>query len=305
MNLKAKFEIGLRRFVKKYGRIIIIAVVFISAIIFIDRALKAINEKNDKPKTSYTPNVSVLDSNETVPTKIQKSTEDFVSEFVKCCNENEYEEAYSMLSADCRTDFFGSLLDFKAYINKRFPSEKKYAIQSYSVFNNKYIYNIKIFDDFLATGLTNSTFRFTEEKIVASYDEDKKLVFSIGSFIEKNTIQSVQENEYLKVDVKNQVILYDYEQYNIKLTNRSNNRIIIQNQEATDDEIKIDLGNEYRTNENINDVILEPGEAKSITAVFPKFYDDGDKTRSIIFSSVRVMNSKNKEIDKFSMTMGF
>ena len=58
----------------------------------------------------------------------------------------------------------------------------------------------------MATGLTNSDYKYIEEKIVAFYNEDGKLVYNIGGFIGKEYIQGVQENEYLKVDIKDQII---------------------------------------------------------------------------------------------------
>lgn len=308
MRLKADIELKLRRFFRKYGRALIVIGVIIAIIIGVDRLIK-ISMRNEKPQTTYTPNISVLDSTEKVPTKVQKNFEDFIDEYINYCNNQEYDSAYSMISEDCRNDYFGSLSDFKAYVKNKFTTKKSYAIQSYSIYHKKYVYTVKLFDDFLATGLTGSSYKYQEEKIVASYDDKHNLVFSVGNFIEKNPIESVQENQYVKVDIKNQVIQYDYEQYTIKVTNKSDYTIIIQDGEADDKEIQINLGQEYRPNENTDEIILEPGEATTIKPVFQKFWDDGDETKEVIFTSVRVVEPIDEEnyntIDKMSMTMGF
>lgn len=308
MKLKADIELKLRRFFRKYGKILIVIGVIVAIIIGVDRLLK-LRMKNEKPQTTYNPQISVLDSSDKVPNKVQKSFEDFIDEYINYCNNQEYDSAYSMISEDCKNDYFGSLSDFKSYVKNKFTSKKNYAIQSYSIYNKKYIYTVKLFDDFLATGLTGNSYRYQEEKIVASYDDKHNLVFSVGNFIEKNSIESVQENQYLKVDVKNQVIQYDYEQYSIKLTNKSEYYIIIQNGEAEDKEIQINLGQEYRPNENSDEIILKPGEAITIKPVFQKFWDDKDETKAIVFSSVRIVEPIDDEnyntIDKMSMTMGF
>ncbi len=304
MRLKADIELKLRRFLRKYGKILIVVFVIVAIVITIDRILKN-SSKYDTPTTTLTPNKPVLDIGGTVPKKVHKTVEDFVEQYINYCNEGDYNNAYNMISEDCKTEYFGSITNFSEYVKNKFYQKRNYAIQSYSTFNDKYIYTVKLFDDFLATGLTNSQYRYQEEKIVASYDEDKNIVFSVGNFIEKNTIQSVQENEYLKVDVKYQIIKYSFEEYAIKLTNRSNYTVIIQNSEANDKEIVMNLGQELRNNEKTEEVILEPGESKTIYPVFQKFYDDGDTTKEIIFSAVRVVDENGNEVDKMSMNMGF
>lgn len=304
MRLKANIELKLRRFFRKYGKILIVIFVIISTIIVIDRLIKNSN-KYETPKTTLTPNEPVLDNAGAVPKKVHNAIEEFIDQYVNYCNSGDFASAYAMISEDCKREYFGSITYFSEYVENKFYDKRNYVIQSYSTFNNKYIYTVKLFDDFLATGLTNSEYRYQEEKIVASYDDKKNLVISVGNFIEKNEIQSVQENEYLKVDIKNQIIKYSHEEYEIKLTNRSNNKIIIQNSGSEDKEIVMNLGQEVRNNETTEEVILEPGEVKFIYPVFSKFYDDGDTTKEIIFSSVRIVDENENEIDKMSMKMGF
>lgn len=304
MKLKADIELKLRRFFRKYGKILIVIFAIVAIIITVDRILK--NYKDlDTPNTTLTPNEPVLDIGGTVPKKVHTTVEEFVRKYVDYCNAGEYESAYAMISDECKEEFFGSVYDYKEYVKNKFYDKREYALQSYSTFNKKYIYTVKLFDDILATGLTNTKYKYQEEKIVASYDENKNIVISVGNFIEKNTIQSVQENEYLKVDVKSQIIQYSFEEYKVKLTNRSNYTIIIQNGEAEEDEIVINLGQEIRKNVISNEVILEPGATQTINPVFSKFYDDGDITKELIFSSVRVVDENGEEIDKMSMRMGF
>ena len=303
MKLKADMELKSRRFFRKYGKFIIVGVAIFFIIVAVDRILK---NRKKTPQTTYMPEVSVMDKSQVVPSKVQKKVEDFISEYIDYCNEGDYEKAYEMISEDCKKDYFGTLAEYEEYVSKKFQNSRKYAIQSYSIYNGKYIYSVKLFEDFLATGITNSSYKFQEEKIVASYDENKKLVFSVGNFIEKDELKSVQENDYLKVDVQNKIVLYELEKYRVKLTNKSNYTVIIQNQEADTEEIVLKLGNEIRENiDSENEIILEPGETEYITPMFSKGYDYKTNVNSLMFTSVRVVNDRNEVIDKFSMTMGF
>ena len=304
MRLKADIELKIRRFFRKYGKTIIIVFVIFSIILVVNKFAGELN-KNKTPKTTYKPNVPIMSDTDTVPKKVQKSVEDFIDEYISYCNLGEYNKAYEMISDDCKENYFGTYTDYENYIKKRFATHKEYALQSYSLYNGKYIYSVKLFDDFLATGITNSTYRYIDEKIIASYDENKKIVFSVGGFIDKNEVQCVQENKYLKVDVNEKITFYEFEEYKIKLTNRSDYKIIIQNNEVENTEVLIDLGNESRSNLNTDEIILDPHESYDIIPSFSKSFDNGKTTQSVIFSSIRVVDENNEEIDKFSMTMGF
>ena len=305
MKLRSDIELKLRRFLRKYGKYILVGIAIFFTIVAVDRLLKGFN-KNKGPETTFTPDVPIMDNTATVPSKVQKNVEDFIAEYIEYCNEGDFTSAYEMISEDCKNDYFGTFSDYRDYVKEKFKRPRKYVIQSYSIFNEKYIYSVKLFDDFLATGLTNSSYRYSEEKIVASYDENKKLVFSVGNFIEKDELKSVQENDYLKVSVLDKVVLYEVEKYRIKVTNKSDYTIIIQNTEADDDEIVLSLGREKRPNIDAErEIILEPGESTIVRPLFSKGYDYGGSAESLIFTSIRVIDENDNEIDKFSMTMGF
>lgn len=305
MKLKADIELKLRRFFRKYGKYILVGIAIFFTIVAVDRMLKSFN-KQKGPETTFTPNVPIMDDTAQVPSKVQKTVEDFIAEYIDYCNEGDFTSAYAMLSDDCKNDFFGTFSDYKDYVKNKFKKPRKYTIQSYSIFNGKYIYSVKLFDDFLATGITNSSYRYQEEKIVASYDENQKLVFSVGNFIEKDELKSVQENDYLKVSVLDKVVLYEVEKYRVKVTNKSDYTVIIQNMDAEDDEIILSLGRDKRPNFVTSDeIILSPGESQIIRPMFSKGYDYGGSAESLIFTSVRVIDENENEVDKFSMTMGF
>lgn len=306
--MKADTRVKIKRFLKKYGKLIaIIAFIWIS-IIIINKFLENSNTKYE-PTTTYTPHTSILDGTSSAPKRVQNYMEDFVEEYIEYCNNKEYEKAYNMISEECK-EIFDSFTAYKSYVSNKFGSKKIYSIQNYSNYNDKYIYVVKLYDDILATGLTNSTYRYQEEKIVASYDKNNKIVFSVGNFIEKKDILSVQENEYLKIDVKNKIVKYGFETYEVRLTNRSENTIVIENG-TIENEVLLNLGKEYRKEVDATDIILKPNETKTVNLTFNKFYDDGVDSKSIVFNSIRVVENyiednpnEDNSIYKFSMELG-
>lgn len=309
MILKPDTRVKIIRFTKKYGKIIGIVLLIWLSVILINSFLKN-NKINTEPTTTYKPHSAVLDDRDSAPKKVQKAMEDFVGEYVEYCNKAEYEKAYNMISDECKDYNFNSFLDYKQYVANKFSGNKKYAIQNYSNYNDKYIYVVKLYDDFLATGLTNSTYKYQEEKISASYDENGKVVFAVGNFIERQEVKSVQENEYLKIDIISKLVKYSSETYEIKFTNRSENTIVIKNGEISD-QVILNLGGEYRNDISTIDIVLKPGATTTQFVTFNKFYDDGDISKSIIFNSIRVVENyiednpnEDNSIDKFSMELG-
>ena len=284
--MKPNTRLKINKFIKKYGKLIGIVILVWLFILLLNNFLKR-SQNEKKPTTTYTPHTAVLDSGSSTPKKVQNSIEKFVEEYVEHCNNKEYEKAYEMISEECKKNNFISFEDFKSYVNNKFNSKKIYSIQNYSNYNDKYIYSIKLYDDVLATGLTNSTYSFTSEKLTF-YEGDDGLEMSAGNFIYYSDIKSISENEYLKIDVVGKTVNYSIESYEVKFTNRSNYTVVIADGQEENEAVLV-LPNEVRNRSDASDLILEPQESITLNMVFPKFVDDGDVSQSLLFSSIRVM----------------
>ena len=197
------------------------------------------------------------------------------------------------------------------------PEPKQYSIQNYSNYDKYYIYEIRYFDDILATGLTNSEYTYTTEKITLTKNSEGGYDMATGNYIAYEEINNVAENEYLKIDIRNKLVKYSTEQYEVKFTNRTEDIIVIADN-LQDSEVSLVLTGEYRSMENADtDIILEPGESKIISIGFMKFVDDNDFSQSILFGNIRVLEEYSgpeatkeirqaevdKAVDKFSMSI--
>ena len=212
-----------------------------------------------------------------------------------------------MISDNCKENFFNNDYDnYVKYVKQKFDGNtKRYAIQDYSNVDGKYIYNVKIFNDFLATGLTNQRYVFQEEKITVSYDENKNLVFSVGNYVDSKPLKYMASNDYLRVEVTQVTEKYSFCIYKIKFINRSNYTIVV-----------LSFPNEIRATIDETEVILEPGENKTVNLSFEKFYDSTNEPNGIVLNAVRVMENYTGDpdmaeaeienaVDKFSMTVAF
>ena len=265
------------------------------------------------------PNVAVLDSKESkVPTEVANEFEKFIQEYVGYCNNRNYVGAWNLVSQDCKKNFFGNDYNmFVKYVQQKFDGNtKRYAIQNYSNVDGQYIYNVKIFDDFLATGLTNQRYVFQEEKFVISYDKDKNLVCNVGNYMNTKKLLYMASNDYLRIEVTEAIEKYSFIIYKINFTNRTNHTIVIQDGLTGDWEIGLAVGNDIRHTTDNSVIVLSPGENRIVSLSFEKFYDSANEPEGIIFNAVRVMdnytgnpetanNEIENAIDKFSMTVGF
>lgn len=297
------FRLKFRHFIRRNKKIIFIVFMIWLIIFGINQFLK--NRTIDPaPTYTYDAHASVMDSTTSTPKSMQEPIEDLIDEYIGYCNEGNYQKAFNMLSEDCREySYDNSVEKFMRHVLVKMPNPKKYSIQDYSntTYNgNKiYIYEIKYTDDLLATGLTNSTYSFTSEKLTFYRDDDGNIQMNSGDYIYHTDIQSISENEYFKIDVVDKVVNYSVETYQIKLTNRSNYTVVVSDGQESN-EVVLVLPNETRNRSEITDIVLEPQEAITMEFTFPKFIDDGDVSQSILFSSIRVMEkySGTEDVDQ-------
>lgn len=297
------FRLKFRHFIRRNKKIIFIVVMAWLIIFGINQYLK---NRTIEPVPTYTydEHASVMDSTTSTPKSMQEPIEDLIDEYIGYCNEGNYQKAFNMLSEDCREySYDNSVEKFMRHVLVKMPTPKKYSIQDYSNTkyngNKIYIYEIKYTDDLLATGLTNSTYSFTSEKLTFYKDDDGNMQMSSGDYIYHTDIKSISENEYFKIDVIDKVVNYSIETYQIKLTNRSNYTVVVSDGEESN-EVVLVLPNETRTRSEITDIVLAPQESITIDFTFPKFIDDGDVSQSILFSSIRVMEkySGTEDVDE-------
>ena len=284
------FRLKIRRFFRKNKKLLFIIFLIWSIIYLINRIIIAL-PTDTEAETTYNPHSSILDTGST-PKSVQKPIEEIIKEYVGLLNEGNFQKAFDMLSDDCKEYSFKNDIElFMNHVYTKMPTMKEYSIQNYSniKYGNKqmFIYEVRYFDDILATGLTNSVYEYTQENITF-YNGEDGLEMNFGDYIYHTDIKSIAENEYLKVDVIDKVVNYSMESYQVKFTNRSNYTIVIADG-VENEEILLGLANETRKRAELNDIVLGPNESFTQTFTFPKFVDDSDNAQKLIFSSVRVM----------------
>lgn len=295
-------RLKIRRFFKKYKKVIIFLIILWAIIFLVNYALKNM-PKNEVPKTTYEPNISVMTDDE-VPEKWQETIESTIDKFIQRCNNKEYESAYNMISDDCKQEVYPTLNSFQKYVDTKFKEKRTYSIQNFSNVGKQYIYDVNLMEDLMATGLTGKNFYYDEEKFVFT-ESDKNLKFSIDGFVRKTNLNMFAEDENLKINIYSKNVFYDHETYKVTITNRSSHPIVIADG-TTNNEVALYTGENNRYEKSVGSygIMLKPNETKSYTFLFNKYCDDGEAPEHIMFNDIRVLRSysgnestKQEELD--------
>ena len=287
-----KWRIKIRNFFKKYRKVILIVIVVWAVIMAINYYLK--NQKEPEVlNTTYTPHEVLLKSDTDVPEKLQTPIEDLIDDYVNKCNSKDYSGAFNLLTDECKTYVFDDSEDkFKEYVDSVFNKEKRYSIQNYINYNGNYIYNIKIIDNIIKTGLTNQTYAFYEEKVAIKQD-GKNLKMSINDYMGHDDLKKLAEDDYMKIRIESRENYYSSQLYTIRITNKTEKELVLYDGIA-DNELTIQSEDDSRNASIVSTTIaLEPGETKTFKVRFAKYYDEKTKADTISFNKVRIMNDYN------------
>lgn len=302
MFLKLRLKIS--NFIKNNrSKILIILIIWI--IIILINYYLGHRKKENIPNTTYSPHeVLMSNSGENVPEKLRKPIEKIIDEFINDCNKKDYKSGYNLLSEDCKNNVFENSEDkFKVYVDSVFPREKIYSIQSYATKDDNYIYNVKILDNILESGLTDEDYSYYEEKFMIKQNKDK-LTLNIANYIGEEELKKVAEDDYIKIRVTQKKVFYGEEVYDVTITNKTENIMVIADKfEPNEVALKVNEESRNAINQNLH-IVLEPGQTNSYKLHFVKYYDEKSSADSIVFDKIRILETysgneemKQQEID--------
>ena len=82
--------------------------------------------------SNYVSNYSIID-NEYIDNKELQDSIEIIDRFISFCNDGKIQEAYQMISNNCKKTMFPTLEDFrKNYYNRVFKTTKIYEVQNWS-----------------------------------------------------------------------------------------------------------------------------------------------------------------------------
>ncbi len=285
MNFFTKLRIELGTKIKENIKSIsIFILIFLAVFLFNQIYIKSL--KHNRIVFNYKKNL--LLSKQNVNNKVHNETEKKVSKFVEYCNKKEFQKAYNLISEDCKK-YFGNYDEFLKYITNIFNEQKRYDLRAYSKKGNKYIYQIRYFENILATGLTKSKLNYIDSKLAITENKND-VELSIGGFIESIKTNDIFENDDMRVEVSEIITLYNTEIYEMNIINKTDEYLVVQDG-VEKNELGILLGNEFRNDIRKNKVVLAPFTNKKIYLECKKFADDNREINKIEFNTVRFVKN--------------
>ena len=200
---------------------------------------------------------------------ITSSSESIINQFVKLCNENKLNEAYDIISQDCKEVLYPTINDFKNnYYNKIFNMLRSARVEN-SMYEGE-IYKVTYMTDLLSNGGYSGETTFEDYIYVTREDDEPKI--SLNKFIYIQDINKTASSNEISINILKKRVFIDYEEYQIQISNNTNNEIYI-----TPDERKIYLldENDIEYTSNIdefqtNATLIKPNESKIFDLTFYK-----------------------------------
>ena len=210
-----------------------------------------------------------------------------IDQFITYCNEQKVEEAYNLLSDECKQELYPTLEDFRnSYYNRVFNGQRKNV--SLSNWNGN-IYKVEIDEDSLSTGIYNDG-NTLQDYITIIADNEGNPKLNINSYIGKNELQKTGSNRNVEVTAISANTYMEYQTITYRVTNNSSTEIMLDDKTYAETMyIEDENGIKYPAySHEINDaeLRLSPMQTKEITIKYYSSYGTRKNITSAAFSGV-------------------
>lgn len=256
--------------------------------------------------TSLTTNQSVVGGGTMDENKLEEDI-NIIEQFINLCNKKDFEQAYELLSNDCKNNVFNNNFnDFKrTYCDKIFSTKKTYTSENWS----GDIYKIRLVEDILATGQSSTMGNAIQEwYTVVEENNVKKL--NINNYIGGKNYNSTSSTlNGITIKVLNSNTYKDYENYTIEVTNNTNNTIYLDDGENTSTIYIQDskgVKHEAASSEIIFSTFVIPkGQTQRYTIKFTNSYVSNREITQMVFDKIILNYDEYIKSNDYSNTLSF
>lgn len=290
----------IRRIINQNSTKIIIGIIVIVFVIAITQLLNYIakeSSKNKKNMENLEQNTKTSTDQSLYPAISQDKNDDmqetgnykeFIEKFMKLCNEGNPEQAYSLISNDCKEVFYKDYtLFFNNYYKKNFSSKKSYSIQNW--IDN--IFKVDIKEDILSTGGTASN---NIQDYISVIKENNEYKLNINSYIRREKINAETKQEDITFRVIKKDSYMKYEKYYLEIKNNGNKDILLDDLTNSttlylldENDVKYPVTNDELTKEQL---YIRSGVTMKMSIKFTNAYTQGRELKNIVFSKATVIN---------------
>lgn len=234
-------------------------------------------------------NSSLVDGEELSPHSL-KTAKETINSFIDYCNNGEVENAYNVLTNECKEELYPTLDIFKNNYWKDFFREPKMCIiENWT----NMTYKVTVIEDMITTGNNPDKNTYIDYMTIVSDGNVNKL--NINNYIGRKEINKKTEKNNIIAKVISKDTYMDYEKYNIQIDNNSDKNVMLDNLEESDTiylqdskEVKY---NSYNYKIQRNDMIINKGMKKNIEITFSNGYTPSRELKYLVFSRLISNNS--------------
>lgn len=222
----------------------------------------------------------------------------FINQFFTYCINHEPQRAYNMVSNDTKQLLYQTEELFeKNYYESKFTGNKQFAFQSWSSSDGIFTYQVRIFDNMLATGKTNDN--YIEEYVTVTV-EGGSYKLNLNSYIGRKQLNVKNEDDDLSIQVVMVDRYLDYEVYTLNIQNKTDRTILLDTKRYTDScYVEDSLKNRFEAflyENNDEDLEFLPKQMKNLQIKFSDAYRSGLQIKSINFTDI--VDSEEYAYDK-------
>lgn len=258
--------------------------------------------KNSDNEKDYTNESETMVTSTKVPERYQEKFGKVIDEFYTSCINGDFETAYNLLSDQCKKLIYPNQNLFESlYCKEKFTGNKEYSFQSWNTSKNIYIYQVKIFDNMLATGKSSDQGYIEDYITLVPYEDSFKL--NLDSYIKTETIGSKSKDDILTIQANSKDVYKDYEIYKFKIKNNTQETVLLDTGKKTNTMYLVDnLENRYNSfsyEKSRTELTIEPGEVKNIEIKYDRAFNGDRDVTTIVFSNVVKYNEylENQSIE--------
>lgn len=229
-------------------------------------------------------NKSAVNGSEVSKENLKNAT-DTIYKFVDYCNKQEIEKAYNLITEECKQQMYPTLDAFKnAYYGDVFNGKQRTCTIENWVGD---IYKVRMGEDILSTGKDTG---YAKEDYITIKKADNEYKLNINNYIGTTKIEKTTTKDNITMEVLNKNTYKDFEEYTIKVTNKTNGIIKLDTTTSTKTTyIEDSNGRQYSYyNNELTDETLtfQRGQTAEVTIKFYSPYISTKSIKAIVFSNI-------------------
>ena len=286
-------------------KIIWTVILTIIAIIALLQVLNNYSKNNTNDKSSSTnigtttynnDNYSVV-TQKNIDENISNNSIELINNFFDYCNNGNIENAYNLLSSDCKEELYPTIEEFiQKYINVIFTEKRSYDSTLWIVTPERNTYRVQIMSDLLATGKKDD---MPIEDYYTITVEEGEYKLSINNYIAQEEIYIGKTQSNITVNLLYKEIYKDFEIYEIQVINKSGSKLIFNTKENVKS-IYLEDENHLKYIAFLNEIPdsqleISNGMTKTLKIKFNRGYNPEINITNIIFEDIRINNNEQTQ----------